>query len=204
MKIRNLVVLMITVALATLSVSAQVTITDNSNQSLMISRFGTVVKFRNRFNRRFEPDHTYKICTCSTTPRCIEPNLIGTATATLKVEFPQSGTRLRSNESLKAVATVKLGRVTLTRRLEWLAGSSVIYVVDTVAADSTNVCSIEERGVVLSDSCSMPPPSQTAVAQVRCPPPPAWTATWLRVLQTWNGHIRSFSINLAREAPVEP
>lgn len=220
MKIRNLLVLTMTMALTTLCVSAQqsggnvtsvsaqqgwgnVTITDSSNQSLTISRFGTVVRFKDKNDKLSELKHTYKICTCGKQPRCIEPNsATEQAQASLKAVFPKPGKKLKMGQSLKAVAIVKLGGVTVTRRLAWPAGSSVVYVVETVTADKAEVCSISESGLVmLGDSCPMPPPGDSV--SFKCPPPPPPPPVWFSKFCSWKGHLLKYSIDLSRR-PVEP
>lgn len=175
MKIRNLVVVAITIALGTLCAQAQerdgsVTFTDEFKQRITISRFGTVLSFTNSDGKQIVPNHTFRVCPCGEKSRCVESNApTDGTTATLEVEFPQRGATLKKGQTLIVAATVRLEAMTLKRRLAWLAGSSVVEIVEAVPESSTAVCSFEERAKVpIGKMCPRPP---VLGVHLKCPPP---------------------------------
>lgn len=192
MKIRNLLVLVTTVALATICASAQegeVTIKDHINQSLTVSRFGIVRKFIDRDGNEFLPKHTFRICSCNNDWPCFESEDTKGATATLVVLSPKKRKNVRfplpqrsassdwpvlqRGQSLQLQATIAFPFRTVMRRLVWNAGSGRVHI-QTLTWSGGRVCCINEQSLVPLDSphygCSLPPPNGFNLS---CPPPPA-------------------------------
>lgn len=171
MKIRNLLVLAITIALGTLCAQAQerdgsMSFTDHLKQGITISRFGTVLSFKNSRGREIEANNTYKVCLCGSNS-CIESVNVppeGTS-AVLKVEFPKQGAAIENGQTLIVTATVRGSDLTVTRQLAWVAGSSVVNIDETISASSAvAVCSFTEIGrrQLVYNHCPGPPG--------KCPP----------------------------------
>lgn len=180
MKIRNLLVLAITMALATLCAQAQerdgsLTYTDHAKQSITISRFGTVLSFKDGTGNEIVPQHTYRVCPCGDRSRCVDSAAptVGTK-ATLNVGFPKRGTQLRKGQTLIIKATVSLEGLTLRRRLAWVAGSSVVEIVETNLGRKAAICAFDESTIVLTGMmCPRPPEGlREAPPSFKCPPPP--------------------------------
>ena len=178
MRIRNLLVLTITMALTVLCATAQerdgsVTYTDHTKQSITISRFGTVLSFTNRDGKLIVPGHTYRVCPCGDKSRCVDSDAPNDQTkATLAVGFPKERTRLRKRETLVVTATVQLGEMTLRRRLAWMAGSSVVELFETNSGLRTAVCAFDEGPrLAIGKMCPRPPKKTNAPPAFNCPPP---------------------------------
>jgi hypothetical protein len=139
MKIRDLVVLLITIALGTLYASAQegdgsVTFTDHANRSVTINRFGTVLKLKNSNGKETVPANVYRVCSCGEKEPCIESVFISKETKSqFVVEFPNKGTTLKEGEALVVTATFRQGDLSVKRRLNWQAGSSSVELEQVVS-----------------------------------------------------------------------
>lgn len=176
MKIRNLLVLAITIVLGTVCAQAQgrdgsMTFTDHLKQGITISRFGTVLSFTNSNGRQIVPSHTYRVCPCGDKSRCVDSNAPTDGTkATLKAEFPKRGTMLRKGQTLIITATVSREAMTLRRRLAWMAGSSVVEIVEINSGLKTAICGFDESALVpCGVMCPRPP---EAPSSYECPPRP--------------------------------
>lgn len=132
MKIRNFLILLITMTSATLSAAAQqddgsVTYTDYSKQSITISRFGTVRRFKNSDGKEIVPNHRYRVCSCGNKSQCVDSDApTDTTIGKLEVVSPRKGTTLGKGEVLMVDATVSLGELSVMRRLAWVAGTNVV------------------------------------------------------------------------------
>ncbi|MGH9971706.1 MAG: hypothetical protein ACREBG_28465 [Pyrinomonadaceae bacterium] len=166
MKIRNLLVMGITIALGTLCAAAQdldgsMTFTDNLNQSITISRYGAVLSFKNSKGLENATNDAFRICT--TDSKCIESAIAPTegTSAELKIKLPEQGVTIEMGQRLVVTATVRGADLTVTRKLEWLAGSSVVNVDETIAVSSaTTISSFIEGGehfLSLDKPCPVPP-----------------------------------------------
>src|SRR5215213_8630544 len=105
MKFRNLVVLTIITILITLSAYAQGgdgsrRFTDQLNQSLTISRFGTVLSFKNSKGKETAPTNVYRVCPCGEQAACVESATLPSekTSSTLEMTFPRKGTTLRKGD----------------------------------------------------------------------------------------------------------
>ena len=166
MKIRNLVVLSFTIALGMLNVRAQdrdgsVTFTDRSNQSITISRFGTVLNFKNSNGKETVPANIYRVCPCGEKEPCLE-----TATAPsketsskLQVESPKERTTLKKGETLVVTATFRMGELTVKRRVSWQAGASSVKIEESISSSKPLCpCTFEEKPVLLLEMKMCPGP----------------------------------------------
>ena len=153
MNLRNLAIMTITIALGTLSASAQqregsVTFTDHSNQSVTISRFGTVLGFKNSYGKESMPDNIYRICLCGKKTPCIETATIPSeqTSSKLEVEFPRKGIKLKKGQTLVVTAMFRQAEITVERRLEWKAGSSSVKIDEIISASKPLcLCTFEEE-----------------------------------------------------------
>jgi hypothetical protein len=179
-EMKNFLMLTIIMALTTVCVPAQqrddeVTFSDHQNQSITVSRFGTVMSFIDRNGNKMLPKHTYRICPCNTGAPCFESQApTNEASADLSVVFPAKGKKLKQGQSLKIQATVHLPGRTVIRRLVWKAGSSTVHI-QTLTWSLAQLCCIGEQSVILimeHHGCSMPPPD--GGFSFSCPPPPVW------------------------------
>lgn len=172
MKFRSLVVLTITLILGTLSAHAQGndggrTFTDQFNQSISISRFGTVLSFKNSNGKETVPTNVYRVCPCGEQAGCIESATLPSekTKSTLEVSFPKKGTMLRKGETLVVTATFSQADLTVKRSLNWEAGSDSV-IIDEIISSSKPLCSctLQEK-----------PPEEIpvkALAMKMCPGPP--------------------------------
>ena len=170
MNIGKLVILLITIALGALSASAQqgdgsVTFTDNSNQSITISRFGTVLNFKNSYGKETAPGKVYRVCPCSKKEPCIESDVIPSkeTKSQFEVTFPKEGTTLKKGETLVVTATYHQAELTVRRRVNWEAGSSSVAVDEVIyASKPLCVCTFELEKASLkltAKNCPRPPGS---------------------------------------------
>lgn len=200
MKIRNLLILAITIALSTVCAPAQErdgarTYTDDSKQAITISRFGTVLNFRKSDGKEIVPDHNYLACPCGDKSHCVGSKApTNVTTATLEVEFPKQGATLKKGETLIITAMVSGEAMTLKRRLAWMAGSSVVEIVETISESKTAVCSFEESALVpLGKMCPRPP---GAAPSLKCPPLPEARQFW----SPWQWQLFTrYSLDLSKE-----
>lgn len=177
MRIRNLVVLTMTIVIGTLSLSGQdrnssLTFTDQSNRSITVSRFGTVLKFKNGDGKEAAPANSYRVCPCGEKTGCIESTAIPDKTdSKFDVEFPKKGTTLDKGETLVVTSTFRQGDLTVARRLSWESGSNLVKVDDVISSPkSLCPCAFEEEKPqvkVLLDMkmCPRPP-----IPNFICPP----------------------------------
>lgn len=196
---RNLLMLTIIMALATVCVSAQtlgdkVTFSDYRNQSITVDQFGTVVKFINRDGKELLPTHTYRICPCNKVRPCFESKATNEARATLLVVYPVKGKELKEGQSLQMQATIAFGDTTVMRRLVWKAGSSRVDT-QTLTFSRTKICCIEEESTPLlffeHHGCSMPPPDGFSLS---CPPPPDFFS---KAPSTLSQHSSTFTLDFS-------
>jgi hypothetical protein len=172
MKIRNLLVLTIAFGLGALSAQSQepngsMTFKDNLGQSITISHFGTVLSFRNSEAKEIVTNHDYRVCPCGKKDRCIDSTApVDGTTAGLKAEFPKQGATLKKGQTLIITATVHLDAMTLRRRLAWMAGSSVVEIIETISASLTAICGLDENAKVPLGKMCPGPPGRTAL---KCP-----------------------------------
>ena len=152
MRIRNLIVLAMTMVLGALYVSGQggessVTFTDHSNRSITISRFGTVVSFKNGDGKEAAPANSYRVCPCDDKTNCIESTNIPDKTdSKFDVEFPKKGTTLGKGETLVATSKFRQGDLTVVRRLSWEAGSNLVKIDDVISSPkSLCPCAFQEE-----------------------------------------------------------
>lgn len=189
MNIGKLVILLITIALGTLSVAAQqgdgsVAFTDHSNQSITISRFGTVLNFKNSNGKETVPGNVYRLCPCGDKAACIESTSLKDekTVSQLQVEFPKKGTTLKKGETLVVTATFRQADLTVKRRLNWEAGSTSIKIDDTVGgAKPLCLCTFEEP-VLLTLAMKMCPRPPGSVDYWTCPPEYLYTINVSTVL----------------------
>jgi hypothetical protein len=179
MKIRDLVVLLITIALGTLSASAQegdgsLTFTDHANQSVTINRFGTVLKLRNSNGKETVPVNVYRVCSCGEKEPCIDSVFISKETKSqFEVEFPKKGTTLKEGEALVVTATFRQGDLSVKRRLNWKAGSSSVEMEQVVSGPkSLCACTFEQKPEipVLRFEAKMCPRPPGSIDWYTCPP----------------------------------
>jgi len=168
MRIRNLVVLAITIILGALSAKAQdrdgsLTFTDHSNRSITISRFGAVLSFKNGDGKQTAPANTYRVCPCGAQAGCIESATKPDDKTSSKfdVEFPKKGTTLEKEQTLVVSATFRHGDLTVMRRISWEAGSNAVKI-DEVISSSKPLCPC-----ILEDK----PPARVLEMKM-CPRPP--------------------------------
>ena len=169
MRIRDLIILAMTIVLGALSVSGQnrdssVTFTDHSNRSITISRFGTVLSFKNGDGKQAAPTNTYRVCPCGENAGCIESATIpdGKTDSKFDVEFPKKGTTLDKGETLVVKSTFSQGDLTVTRRLSWEAGSNLVKI-DEVISSAKPLCPCAFEGK---------PPVKVLTEMKMCPRPP--------------------------------
>lgn len=212
---RNLLMLTITMALATVCVSAQrrddkVTFSDFRNQSITVSSFGTVLKFIDRNGNEIVPEHTFRICSCNNWSPCFESkDPTKEATATLLVLFPVKSKKARSRvlklpwlgggpvlkpgQSLQLQATIALEDRTVMRRLVWSAGSREVQI-QTLTWSGSPVCCINEQSLALRDishhGCNAPPPE--GGYGFICPPPPS---LFLKAPRDSSQHTARFTLS---------
>lgn len=172
MKIRTLFFLAITIVLGSISAEAQerdgsVTFTDHLKQSITITRFGTVLTFKNSSGRQSAGNHGFRVC-----PRdgqCTGSVNNSRTKGELSVSFPTQGTTLKQGETLVVTATVRGPELTVTRKLTWVAGSSLVNVEERVSAlRGTDITSLTESvaGGLSANPCPPPPPEEA-----KCPEP---------------------------------
>jgi hypothetical protein len=213
MKIRNLLVLMMTIALTTICAAAQdgyVTIKDHTNQSLTVSRFGAVVKFIERDGHEIVPKHNFRICSCNNAWPCFDSEDPKDARVTLEVLSPvnnqkqkrpqilgfQLGKRLelKRGKSLELQATIAFRGVTVMRRLVWTAGSSSVRI-QTLTWSGDPICCIHDQSLVplnfAHHGCQMPPPEGF---NFTCPPPPD---LFLKAPRDSSQHTATFILEFA-------
>ncbi|MGH9929441.1 MAG: hypothetical protein ACREA9_09445, partial [Pyrinomonadaceae bacterium] len=166
MKIRNLLVMAITIALGAISAAAQEpdgskTFTDQSKQSITISRFGTVLSFTNSNGKKIVPKNAYRVCLCGEKNPCID-----SATApsdeirsALIVVSQTLGTALKNKDTLVVSAKFHKDDLTMERRLTWVAGSSLVRIDETVSAPKALCFSTfaAQGQIVASKMCPSPP-----------------------------------------------
>ena len=177
MNIGKLIVLSVTIALGTLSVRAQgdVTFTDDSNQSVTISRFGTVLVLKNSKGKETVPNNIYRVCPCGDKGPCIESAIIPSkeTKSQFEVVFPKEGTTLKKGETLVVMATFSQGEITVKRRLSWEAGSSAVAIEENISASKPLcVCTFEEKleKAVLRLEAKMCPRPPGSPGYWTCPP----------------------------------
>lgn len=153
MKLRNLLVLTITLALAALCAQAQEsegarTFTDHLGQSITISRFGTVLSFKDSKGLQNATDHAFRICPACGDNKCIDSRraLTDGTSVELKVKFPEHGDTIRKNKTIIATATVRQGALTLTRQVTWRAGARVVIIDETISV--SNVIAASTWGAI--------------------------------------------------------
>ena len=177
MKLRGLVVLTITVILGTLFANAQGdegarTFTDQFNQSVTISRFGTVLSFKTSNGKETVPANVYRVCPCGEQGACIESATLPSekTSSTLEVTSPKKGTTLRKGDTLAVTATFTQAGLTVKRTLTWEAGSDSV-ITDEIISSSKPLCSC-----TLEDKSGLDIPV-VAFAGKMCPAPPGalWT-----------------------------
>lgn len=170
MKIRNLFFLTITIVLGSISAEAQeregsLTFTDHLKQSITITRFGTVLTFKNSSGRQSAGNHAFRVC-----PRdgqCTGSDNNSRTKGELSVSFPTQGTALKKGETLVVTATVRGPNLTVTRKLMWVAGSRFVNVEERVSAlRDTDITRLTESvaGVLRASPCPPPPPEEA-----KCP-----------------------------------
>ena len=168
MKIRTLVVLLITTSLATLSGPAQerdgsVTFTDSSNQAITISRYGAVLSFRNSKGQEIVPGNAYRVCLCGEKGPCIESTtaLTDETISKFEVVFPRQGTTLKNGQTLIVRATSGQKDLMVERKLTWLAGSGTAEANDAISSSkSLCFCTFEEKTLKVLEMkkmCPRPP-----------------------------------------------
>ena len=182
---KNLLMLTIIMALATVCVSAQnadktVTFSDHMNQSLTVDQFLTVVKFTHREKGELKPQqHSYRICPCDKERPCIDSQdrtngVTGILTVESPVkESPVKDTKLKQGQTLEIESKITTAYGTVMRRLVWKAGSSTVQI-QTLTFSRTKICCMEELSMPRifapeHHGCSMPPPDGFSLS---CPPPP--------------------------------
>lgn len=172
MKIRNLLVLTIAFGLGALSVQSQepngsMTFRDHLGQSISISRFGTVLSFLNSDGKEIVIGHDYRVCPCGQKDRCMDSKTpVDGTSAALEAEFPKQRVTIEKGQTLIIVATVRLDDMTLRRRMAWMAGSSVVEIIETVSASLTAICGLDESAKVPLGKMCPGPPGRTAL---KCP-----------------------------------
>lgn len=198
MKLRGLVVLTITIILGTLSAHAHgddgaQTFTDQFNQSITISRFGTVLSFKTSNGKETMPGNVYRICPCGEQGPCIESAKLPSekTSSTLEVTSPKKETTLRKGETLVVTATFTLGDLTVKRTLTWEAGSNSV-TIDEIISSSKPLCSC-----TLEDKPSEGLPV-VAYTMKMCPGPPGFTCPPYITGQAMNSMIIHRVLNAMR------
>ncbi|MGH9873458.1 MAG: hypothetical protein ACRD9S_13480 [Pyrinomonadaceae bacterium] len=172
MKIRNLLVMTLTLALGTLSAAAQQpdgskTFADHEGQSITISSVGTVLSFTNAKGVKTDTNHIFRICPCG--HDCIvsdNPGTLGNQVE-LTVDFPKAGTILKEGETLSVTAIVATD-LSLTRKLAWEAGSDTVTVDEIIATPkAATICGLREDVSAGAIQGMCPPPPG---ASYKCPP----------------------------------
>ena len=178
MNIGKLIVLLITIALGAPSAAAQqdgsVTFTDHSKQSITISRFGTVLNFKNSHGKETVPGNVYRICPCGEKAGCIESTSMPSdkTSSQLEVVFPKKGTTLKKGETLAVTVTFRHEELTVKRSLKWAAGSS-LFETEEVISGSKPLCSstFEDKGLLRYEMKMCPrPPGAPLYLLWTCPP----------------------------------
>ena len=179
MNIGKLIILLITIALGAVSAAAQpgdgsVTFTDHSKQSITISRFGTVLNFKNSNGKETVPGNVYRVCPCGEKASCIDSTSMPSekTSSQLEVIFPKKGTTLKKGETLVIKATFRHEELTVKRSLKWTAGSS-LFETDEVISASKPLCSniFEDKGLLRYEMkmCPRPPGAPLSLLWI-CPP----------------------------------
>ncbi len=172
MKIRNLLILVMTMALGALSAAAQerdgsVTYTDDSKQSITISRFGTVLSFRNSNGKETVPSNVYRVCLCGQNSPCVESATVPSKEISSKFEvevpkLPRQGAMIKKGQTLVVTATFRQDELAVKRRLTWEAGFSSVIIDDTISASKPlRVCTLAVKA--------------TNLAMKMCPGPPGFS-----------------------------
>lgn len=172
MKTRNLLVLVVTLGLGTLSAQAQErdgsrSFTDHLKQRITISRFGTVVSFTNSKGVKKETKNTFRICPRDS-KQCTESADASSGKTEFHRDSPKAGTTLKEGETLIVTATVHGPVFEVSRHLTWVGGSSAVSIQETISAlRDIDVHNIIERvtGQLRIDICPPPPGGQG-----KCPP----------------------------------
>ena len=151
MNIKKLVILLITIALGALTAPAQegdgsVTVTDLFNQSVTISRFGTVLNLKNSNGKETVPKNIYRVCACGESGPCIESAIIPSKETRVQFEvFPKKGP-LKKGETLVVIAAFRHGQLSVKRRISWEAGSSSVEFGEAIyASKPLFACTFEEK-----------------------------------------------------------
>lgn len=173
MKIRNLLVLAIIGATAALFVPAQesdgsMTFTDQFGQSITISRFGTVLSFKDRKGRVSQPGNNFRICASGDDSQCINSGKADGSSASLKGKFPEPGEVLAKGQMVDVTATVQRGVLTVTRRVTWWPGTTVVKLDETLSASSATVVDVIEESA--GPNGLRPPCPPPAEPNYKCPP----------------------------------
>jgi len=196
MKIRNLLVLTIAMALSSLCAQAQandgsMTFTDHLGQSITISSFGTVLSFKDSKGLENATDNYFRIGPYGNNgpfPWIDSRKAVGTS-ASVKAKFPRPGATLAKGQMLDVTATVQQGVLRVTRRLTWPAGSSVVSIDETISASSAVVVgTLEETGGGLRETPCPDPPGEA-----KCP------GFWPPELKVTSGKIE-----LSKQLPISP
>lgn len=176
MSIGKLIILLITIAFGAPSAAAQdsVTFTDYSKQSITISRFGTVLSFKNSNGKETVPGNVYRVCPCGEKTSCIESTSTSSdkSSSQLKVVFPKKGTTLKKGETLVVTATFRFEELTVKRSLKWTAGSSLLETEEVISG-SKPLCSstFEDKGLLRYEMKMCPrPPGAPLALYWTCPP----------------------------------
>ena len=198
MKLRGLVVLTITIILGTLFAHAQGdegarTFTDQFNQSITISRFGTVLSLKTSNGKETVPANVYRVCPCGEKAGCIESATLPSEkiSSTLEVTSPKKGTTLSKGETLVVMVTFSQGELTVKRTLTWEAGSNSV-TIDEIISSSKPLCSC-----TLEDKPSEGLPV-AAYTMKMCPGPPGFTCPPYITGQAMNSMIIHRVLNAMR------
>jgi hypothetical protein len=207
MKIRNLLLLAITIAIATLSAQAQerdgsMTFTDHLGQSITISSFGTVLSFKDSKGRENETENYFRIGPYGNIGPWIDSRKADGTSTSLKAKFPQPGATLEKGQAMDVTATVRQGGLIVTRRLTWPAGSGEVNIDETIFASSAIVVGTLEEGILgnlkFGPTCPAPP---------QCPPDTASAfALKSQQLPISPGKPSGilFTTELTRQLPISP
>lgn len=175
MKMRNALVLAITIAVTTACAQAQeadgsVTFMDNFGQSITISRFGTVLRFKDSKGQENATENYFRIGPYGNTGPFpwIDSRKAGEASAVLRIAFPKSGATLEKGQVMEVTATVSQGGLTVTRRLTWPAGSSAVNIDETISAPGASIVGTLEEGIV--GNLKLHPPCPGPQGEGNCPP----------------------------------
>ena len=182
MKIRNLLVMAITLAFGTLCAAAQTgdgskTFTDDTKQSITISRFGTVLSFADSNGKKSVPNDAYRVCLCGEKSPCTKSATAPSekTKSELEGEFPKQGTPLKTGETLVLTATFHKEELTVERRLTWVAGYSLVRIDETISSSKALcVLTLAKKGLSMQYKMCPRPPG-FAVLDLEgffiCPPP---------------------------------